>query len=120
MGDKTHRARGELRELMRGFVVDELRGFGKLGAGGYIVDGAIKVLSISSVTDPIEVKCGVELVLSTSGRAIVMMSSGEAIVQRERRQFRSVMQGSMEIEALRHAVRGASEELRQHFAANGF
>jgi HEAT repeats len=118
MGDKTHKASNELRELMRGFVAAELRGFGKV-AGGYTVDGAIKVLSTSSVTDPVEVKCGVELVLSTAGRAIVMMSSGEAIVQRERRRFRPGMQLSMEIEALRHAVRGASEELRQHFAANG-
>ncbi len=119
MGDQTHKAPGGLRELMRGFVANELRGFGKLGAGGYIVDGAIKTLSTSSLTDPVEVKCGVELVLSTGGRAIVMMSSGEAIVQRGRRQFRPMMQPSMEIEALRHAVRGAAEELRQHLAANG-
>jgi hypothetical protein len=47
-----------------------------------------------------------------------MMSSGEAIVQRQRRQFRPTMQQGMEQDALEHAVRGASEELRQHFAAN--
>lgn len=119
MGDKTHRASGELRERMRGFVRAELRGFEKRGAGGYMVDGAIKSLSISGHSDLIEVKCAVELVLSTGGKAIVMMSSGEAIVQKPKRQFRTLMQPSMEVEALQHAVRGASDELRQHFAANG-
>lgn len=118
MGDKTHRASGELRERMRGFVTAELRGFGKHGAGGYTVDGAIKSLSISGHSDLIEVKCAVELVLSSGGKAIIMMSSGEAIVQRQRRQFRPVMQPMMEMEALQHAVRGASDELRQHFATN--
>jgi hypothetical protein len=118
MGDKTRKASGELRQRMRDFVAAEVRGFGKLGAGGYTVDGAIKVLSISNQSDPVEVKCGVELVLSTAGQSIVMMTSGEAIVQRQRRHFRLGMQPAMEIEALQHAVRGASEELRQHFATN--
>jgi HEAT repeats len=119
MGDKTNRASVGLRERMRGFVVAELSGFKKRTVAGYTVDGSIKVLSISGRSDVIEVKCGVELVLSTGANAIVMMSSGEAIVQRQRRQFRPVMQPSMELEALEHAVRGASDELRQHFAANG-
>ena len=118
MGDKTHKASGELRERMRGFVTAELRGFGKHGAGGYTVDGAIKSLSISGQSDLIEVKCAVELVLSSGGKAVIMMSSGEAIVQRQRRHFRPVMQPLMELEALQHAVRGASDELRQHFATN--
>lgn len=120
MGDKTRKASGELRDRMRRFVTAELRGFGKGGAGaaGYTVDGAIKTLSMSGRSDMVEVKCSVELVLSTGGRAIVMMSSGEAIVQRQRRQFRPVMRSSMELEALQHAVKGASDELRQHLAAN--
>jgi hypothetical protein len=119
MGDKTHKASGELRERMRGFVTAELRGFGKRGFGGYTVDGAIRALSISGHSDLVEVKCAVELVLSSGGNAIIMMTSGEAIVQRQRRQFRPVMQPMMELEALQHAVRGASDELRQHFATNG-
>lgn len=118
MGDRTLKASRELRERMRGFVADELRELGKMGGGGYTVDGAIKILSHSERSDMIEVKCGVELVLSRGGKAIVMMSSGEAIVQRQRRQFQPGAQASMEVEALRHAVRGASAELRQHFAAN--
>ncbi len=119
MGDKTRKASVKLLERMRGFVTTELHGFGKRGPGPYTVDGAIKTLSISGRSDLIEVRCGVELVLSTGGNAIVMMSSGEAVVQRQRRQFRPAMHPSMEVEALQHAVRGASEELRQHFAANG-
>jgi hypothetical protein len=60
-------------------------------------------------------------VLSTWGNAIIMMSTGEAIVQRPKRQVQGgrSAQAAMEIEALEHAVRGASEELRTHFAANG-
>lgn len=119
MGDRTHRASPQLREQMRTFVTAELRGAGKWGAGGYAVDGVIKTLSRSERPDLVEVKCAVELVLSTSSRSIVMMSSGEAIVQRQRNQFRPAMQPSMEVEALQHAVRGACDELRQHFAANG-
>jgi hypothetical protein len=119
MGDQTRKASPALRERMRGFVTSELQGWKKRAAGGYTVDGVIKTLSFSGRADLIEVKCGVELVLSTGGNAIVMMSSGEAIVQRQRRQFRPAMQPSMEVEALQHAVRGASDELRQHFAANG-
>ena len=119
MGDKSRKASVKLLERMRGFVTAELRGFGKHGPGPYTVDGSIKTLSISGRSDLIEVRCGVELVLSTGGNAIVMMSSGEAVVQRQRRQFRPAIQPTMEMEALEHAVRGASEELRQHFAAKG-
>ena len=120
MGDRTHKATPELRQRMRRFVAWELKGWKKHAPAGYAVDGAIKTLSTSARSDLVEVKCGVQLVLSTgSGKAIVMMSSGEAIVQRQKRQFRPVMQPAMELDALEHAVRGASDELRQHFAANG-
>lgn len=121
MGDKTHRATTELRERMRAFVTNELKTVKNRRPGGYRIDGAIKALSISGRADVIEVKCGVELVLSTWGNAIIMMSTGEAIVERPKRQAqggRSV-QAAMEIEALQHAVRGAAEELRAHFAAHG-
>lgn len=120
MGDKTHRASAELRERMRAFVLAELRSVKNRRAGGYRVDGAIKVLAVSGRADLVEVKCAVELVLSTWTNSIIMMSSGEAIVQRQRRQVRgAAVQAEMEVEALEHAVRGASEELRTHFAANG-
>jgi hypothetical protein len=119
MGDKTRRASGELRERMRDFVNTELKGFKNRRPGGYRIDGAIKILAVSGRADMVEVKCGVELVLSTWGNAIIMMSTGEAIVQRQKRQVRGPVQAAMEVEALQHAVRGASEELRAHFAANG-
>ena len=120
MGDRTHKASAQLRQRMRRFVAWELKGWKQRAPGGYSVDGAIKTLSTSARSDLVEVKCAVQLVLSTgSGKAIVMMSSGEAIVQRQKRQYRPVMQPEMELDALEHAVRGASDELRQHFAANG-
>ena len=46
------------------------------------------------------------------------MSTGEATVERRVATFRSGMQIDMEQEALAHAVRGATDELRQHLAAN--
>jgi len=119
MGDKTHRASNELRERMRAFVNQELKAIKNRRPGGYRIDGSIKALTTSGRADLIEVKCGVELVLSTWGNAIIMMSTGEAIVQRPKRQVRGGVQAAMEVEALEHAVRGASEELRTHFAANG-
>jgi hypothetical protein len=119
MGDKTHHASTGLRERMREFVASELKGFRNHRPGGYRIDGSIKSLTVSSRLDTIEVECSVELVLSTWGNAIVMMSTGEAIVQRQRRQVRGSVQAAMEVEALEHAVRGASQELRAHFAANG-
>jgi hypothetical protein len=83
------------------------------------LDGAIKELGTSTGADLVEVKVGVELVLSTGHpSAIVMMATGEAAVQKPKRQYRPAMQRGMEEEALAHAVRGASEELRDHFAAN--
>jgi HEAT repeats len=121
MGDTTGRASPALRARMRGFVSRELNGLGSGVTGGYVVDGTIKTLSTARRSDLnlVEVKCGVQLVLSTrNGNAIVMMSSGEASVERPRRQFRPALRTGMELDALEHAVRGASDELRQHFAAN--
>jgi hypothetical protein len=122
MGDTSGQASPALRARMRGFVARELQGLGAGVTGGYVVDGTIKTLSTVRRSDLnlVEVKCGVQLVLSTrGGDAIVMMSSGEASVERPRRQFRPALRAAMELDALEHAVRGASDELRQHFAANG-
>ncbi|HEY4188243.1 MAG TPA: HEAT repeat domain-containing protein [Polyangia bacterium] len=121
MGDRTNRASPQLRNRMRQAVTSALRGFKKHAAGGLAVDGSIKTLGTSTRADLVEVKCAVELILSTGrGSAIVMMSSGEAIVQKQKRHYRPAMQSAMEQEALENAVRGASDELREHFAANGF
>jgi len=120
MGDRTSKASPQLRDHMRLVVTKELRGIKKHAPGGLAVDGAIKVLGLSSHADMIEVKCAVQLILSTGrGNAMIMMSTGEASVQRYKRQFRPAMQAAMEKEALEHAVHGASDELRAHFAAQG-
>ena len=120
MGDRTNRASPELREHMRLVVSHELSGFKRHAPGGLAVDGAIKTLAVSTRGDVVEVKCAVELILSTGrGNAIVMMTTGEAIVQRQKRHFRQALQSAMEQEALEHAVHGASDELRGHFTAQG-
>jgi hypothetical protein len=120
MGDRTNKASAQLRDHMRQVVAYDLSKIKKHAPGGLAVDGAIKVLGVSTRADMIEVKCAVELILSTGrGNAMIMMSTGEASVQRYKRQFRPAMQAAMEKEALEHAVHGASDELREHFAAQG-
>jgi HEAT repeat protein len=118
MGDRTNKASLHLRAQMRQVVTSQVRGFGLHAPGGFTVDGAIKDFGTSTRADLIEVKVGVELILSTGHpRAVLLMATGEAAVQKPRQQFRPAMQAGMEQEALEHAVRGASEELRQHMAA---
>ena len=120
MGDRTNKASPQLRSHMRQVVASELSGIKRRAPGGLAVDGAIKALGLSTHADMIEVKCAVELILSSGrGNAMIMMSTGEASVARYKRQFRPTMQAAMEQEALEHAVHGASDELREHFAAQG-
>jgi HEAT repeat protein len=120
MGDRTNRAPLQLRAQMRQVVTGEMQGLGLHAPGGFSLDGAIKEFVTSTRADLIEVKVGVELILSTGHpRAVLLMATGEAAVQKPKRQYRPAMQQGMEQEALEHAVRGASAELRDHFAANG-
>jgi len=119
MGDKTHKASVHLREHMRRFVAREVESFRGRAARGFAIDGAIRVLDLTTRGPLVSVTCGVELILSAgSSGAIIVMSTGEATVERRVATFRSGMQTDMEQEALAHAVRGATDELRQHLAAN--
>jgi hypothetical protein len=84
----------------------------------FTIDGAIRALDIKQGKLEVEVRCDVQLILSTHpGQAIVLMSSGEATVQRPRGRFRSGMLLDMQNDALQHAVRGAAEELRRHLTS---
>ena len=104
---------------MRRFVVVEVDEFKGRTPRGFSIDGAIRTLDQSSVGAQTTVTCGVELILSAGGGgAIIVMSTGEASVQRRRGAYRPGLQREMEQEALAHAVRGAAAELRQHLAAN--
>jgi hypothetical protein len=119
MGDRTGRASPALRERMRRAVVAELAApAGRPWPASFTVDGAIRALDVAQGKLEVEVRCGVQLILSTHpGQSIVLMSSGEATVQRPRARFRSGMLLDMQNDALQHAVRGAAEELRQHLTA---
>jgi len=123
MGDRSHRAGPALREHMREVLTNELRPVGDVSSGteaaarGFIIDGVIKDLSFAMRPDRVEVTCAVQLVISkqpTGG--VFLLTSGEAVVQKPRRQFRSQHRSHMEVEALENAVRGASEDLRRHLA----
>ena len=119
MGDKTHKASVHLRENMRRFVARDLESFRGRAAHGFAIDGAIRALDLTTKGPLVSVTCGVELILSTGASgAIILMSTGEATVERRVATFHSGMQTDMEREALAHAVRGATDKLRQHLAAN--
>jgi hypothetical protein len=120
MGDRTNRASMRLRDRMRELVTEEVAEFGQRVKGGYTVDGVIKTLKLTKRPHVVEVSCSVELVVSTR-KGIVLMSGGEAAVQKDRRVLRSkavaTITAAMEMEALENAVLGAYEELRQVFAS---
>jgi HEAT repeat protein len=123
MGDRSHRAGPALRQHMREVLAAELAPVGDVAGRaadperGYIIDGVIKNLSFAMHPDRVEVTCSVQLVISrqpTGG--VFLLTSGEAVVQKPRRHFRTQNRPGMEVEALEGAVRGASEDLRRHLA----
>jgi hypothetical protein len=122
MGDHSHHAGAALRAQMRALVTAELRPFGDIGGSadatrGFVIDGVIKDLSFAMRPDLVQVTCAVQLVVSTQPTGgIFLLTSGEAVVQKPRRQFKSRHRPHMEAEALENAVHGASEDLRRHLA----
>ncbi|HEX4406442.1 MAG TPA: HEAT repeat domain-containing protein [Polyangia bacterium] len=116
MADKSNRAGNALRSHMRDFMLERLRPFGDVEPaehqGMYAVDGVIKDLSTSTRGGDVEVSCAVQLVLSRQpGGGVFLLTSGEATVQRPKRQWRPQQKPGMELEALESAVRSASEDL---------
>jgi HEAT repeats len=116
MGDQSQRAGAALRSHMRDFIVAQLRPFGDVdpqqNQGMYAVDGVIKDLSSNARGADVEVTCAVQLVLSRQpGGGVFLLTSGEATVQRPKRQFKPQQKSGMEVEALESALRSASEDL---------
>ena len=116
VGDPGHRAGPVLQSHMRDFLIDQLRPFGDVDPGErrgmYAVDGVIKSLSVETTGHDVEVSCAVQLVVSKQpAGGVFLLTSGQATVQKPKRQFRPQLRPSMEMEALEAAVRGASEDL---------
>jgi hypothetical protein len=116
MGDQSKRAGNALRSHMRDFMLAQLRPFGDVEPaeheGMFAVDGVIKDLSTSTRGGEVEVSCAVQLVLSRQpGGGVFLLTSGEATVQRPKRQWRPQQKPGMELEALESALRSASEDL---------
>jgi HEAT repeat protein len=116
MGDTSRRAGPALRSHMRDVVLDQLRPFGDVAAreheGMFAIDGVIKDLSTATRDGDVQVSCAVQLVLSRQpGGGVFLLTSGEATVQKPRRQFNPRLKPGMELEALETAVRAASEDL---------
>jgi hypothetical protein len=119
MGDRSHHAGEALRSHMRDFLIGQLRPHGEIAAGRhqgmFVVDGVIKDLATRTRNDQVEVSCAVQLVVSRQpGGGVFLLTSGEAIVQKPKRQWRPQLRPALELEALENAVRGASEDLIQH------
>jgi HEAT repeat protein len=116
MGDQSKRAGNALRSHMRDFMLAQLRPFGDVEPaehqGMFAVDGVIKELATSTRGGDVEVSCAVQLVLSRQpGGGVFLLTSGEATVQRPKRQWRPQQKPGMELEALESALRSASEDL---------
>jgi len=124
MGDQSRHATAALRGHMRDYLTAQLRPVGEVvldegapPAHGYVVDGVIKSLSMTTQPTTVEVTCAVQLIISrqpTGG--VFLLTTGEAIVQKPRHQFRPQQRASMELEALENAVRGASDDLLHRLA----
>jgi hypothetical protein len=116
MGDRSHHASPALRSHMRDFLVDQLRPAGDVAReheGNFAVDGVIRELGMVTTSDgDVEVSCAVQLMVSRQpGGGVFMLTSGEASVQKPKRQWRPQQTPGMELEALENAVRAASEDL---------
>jgi hypothetical protein len=116
IGDPGHHAGPVLQSHMRDFLIDQLRPFGDVEPGDrrgtYTVDGVIKSLSVETSGRDVEVSCAVQLVVSKQpAGGVFLLTTGQATVQKPKRQFRPQLRPSMEMEALEAAVRGASEDL---------
>ena len=128
MGDRSHHAGPAMRQHMREVLTAELAPVGDVARGGggaaasdgslgFVIDGVIKDLSFAMHPDRVEVTCAVQLVISKQpSGGVFLLTSGEAVVQKPRRHFRSQNRPDMEVQALESAVRGASEDLRRHLA----
>ena len=116
MGDQSNHAGPALRSHMRDFMLAQLRPFGDVSPpenqGTYAVDGVIKELATSTRGAEVEVSCAVQLVLSRQpGGGVFLLTSGEATVQKPKRQWKPNQKSTMEVEALENALRSASEDL---------
>lgn len=77
----------------------------------YIVDGTIKRLQVQARAGDVEADCAVDLVLSQPPRGILMVASGEALVQKPFRHGHGGLRTQMMQEAVSHAVRTAQENI---------
>jgi hypothetical protein len=121
MGDQSNKAGAALRSHMRDFLVTQLRPYGDVAPreneGMFAVDGVIKELTTKSTGSDVETNCSVQLVLSRQpGGGVFLLTSGEATVQRPKRQFKPQQKSGMELEALENALRSASEDLLHQIA----
>jgi len=119
-----------VRDYMRKELLQSLRGVrvtksavdvADVSEGGeftYIVDGTIKRLSVLPRSGEIEADCAVDLLLSKPPRGILMVASGEALVQRPKFHGQGGLRTQLVQEAVAHAVRTAQENL-QTFLAQG-
>jgi hypothetical protein len=126
MGDRSGKASATMRDRMRKEVAKNLRADPALavaeipardavGVASFVVDGVISKLEHVTRGSDVETICAVELVVSRPPRGILLVSTGEAIVQRPRATVRPQSREAIEAEALTHAVRSAHDNLNRFF-----
>lgn len=126
MGDRTGRSprvfrdrmRVELRLLLEREPAVKIAEASAAPGVSYIVDGTISKLDLATGGPDVEAVCAVDLVVSRPPRGIVTVASGEAVVQKPRRQFQVALREKMLEEALENALRSAHENLARFLAAH--
>ncbi len=119
IGDRTRKATPALRGYMRDVLAGQLQVVGDVQdeslQTGFVIDGVINDLSLSTRPDLVEVRCAVQLVVSRNpGGGVFLLTNGEAVVQKPRSQWSPQQRTRMEMDAVENAVRGASQDLVQN------
>lgn len=123
MADRTGQASAEFRAFMRSEIIGQLQKEPNIRVADpsesdltFVVDGTIRRLELATGADGVESTCAIELIISRPTRGLVLVASGEAIVQKPRVQYRAHHRAHMESEALTHAVQSAHENLSKFLA----
>jgi hypothetical protein len=120
-GNKAGAAGRSLAAQMRELVIQELTQVTGLritdapkpvgGGKGYIIDGALLRYEVRAAGASVEVTCEVTLVVESATGSILVMTSGEASVEVPRLTFTRGKGGDLGTDALRGAIKAASENV---------
>ncbi|HVZ74567.1 MAG TPA: hypothetical protein VHJ20_19430 [Polyangia bacterium] len=122
IGARATAATPELRARVRDLVAARVRALAAthvlFSPSGYVVDGSVDELTITSREGAPEISCGVRLILSgRASGAMIAMTTGQAAFRGGRRALDARAQARLVLDVLDDATRAALDELEAHFSA---